>query len=42
MGGAAIGSIFPGPGTIIGGFVGSLLGGVIGSIGGRLLGDLIE
>ena len=39
--GASIGSIFPGPGTAIGGFVGGLVFGIIGSYGGDKLGEYV-
>lgn len=38
-GGAAIGSLFPGPGTTIGGVIGSILGGTGAAIGSKMLID---
>ena len=37
--GAAIGSIFPGPGTLIGGIVGGVIGGVVGGEVGKGIGE---
>ncbi len=39
--GAAVGSIFPGPGTVIGGAVGGVVGGVIGSHVGQAAGTAL-
>ena len=39
MTGAAIGSVLPGKGTLIGGFLGSVIGGMMGAFGAEKLAD---